>query len=40
MEDSVKVHKGFAKGPRAVKRILGFDWPPSTLDLNLIEKVW
>jgi len=40
MEDGAKVHKGFAKGPRATKGILGFDWPPSSLDLNPIEKVW
>ena len=25
---------------RAAKGILGFDWPPSSPDLNPIEKVW
>ena len=26
--------------PKLEKGIRGFDWPPSSPDLNLIEKVW
>ena len=40
MEDGAKVHKGFAKAPRATKGIRGFDWPLSSPDLNPIEKIW
>ena len=40
MEDGAKVHKGKAKLPRLNKGIRGFNWPPSSPDLNPIEKVW
>jgi transposase len=40
MEDGSKVHKGKARLPRLNKGIRGFDWPPSSPDLNPIEKVW
>ena len=40
MEDGAKVHKGKARLPRLNKGIRGFKWPPSSPDLNPIEKVW
>jgi transposase len=40
MEDGSKVHKGHARLPRLNKGIRGFNWPPSSPDLNPIEKVW
>jgi transposase len=40
MEDGAKVHQGKARLPRLEKGIRGFDWPPSSPDLNLIEKIW
>ena len=40
MEDGVKVHKGKARLPRLNRGIRGFDWPPSSPDLNPIEKIW
>ena len=40
MEDGAKVHKGHARLPRLNKGIRGFRWPPSSPDLNPIEKVW
>ena len=42
MEDGAKIHLGFAKEVRARYKIKGFDkgWPPSSPDLNPIEKVW
>lgn len=40
MEDGSKVHKGKARLPRLNKGIKGFNWPPSSPDLNPIEKVW
>jgi transposase len=40
MEDRAKIHKGIAKLPRKLHGLRGFDWPPSSPDLNLIEKVW
>jgi transposase len=40
MEDGSKVHKGKARLPKLNKGIGGFDWPPSSPDLNPIEKVW
>ena len=40
IEDSAKVHKGKAKLPRLNKGIRGFNWPPSSPDLNPIKKVW
>jgi transposase len=40
MEDSAKVHKGKARLPRVNKGIGGFTWPPSSPDLNPMEKVW
>ena len=40
MEDGAKVHKGKACLPRLNKGIRGFNWPPSSPDLNPIEKVW
>jgi DDE superfamily endonuclease len=40
MEDGAKVHKGKARLPKLEVGIWGFDWPPSSPDLNPIEKVW
>ncbi|PVH67976.1 hypothetical protein DL98DRAFT_442307 [Cadophora sp. DSE1049] len=40
MEDGAKVHKGKARLWRLQKGLRGFDWPPSSPDLNPIEKVW
>ncbi len=40
IEDSAKVHKGKARLPRLNRGIRGFNWPPSSPDLNLIEKIW
>jgi len=40
MEDGSKVHKGYARLPRLEHGVRGFNWPPSSPDLNPIEKVW
>ncbi len=42
MEDGARVHLGWAKPVRAKYKIKGFTkgWPPSSPDLNPIEKVW
>ena len=40
MEDGAKIYKGVAKLPKISKGIRTFDWPPSSPDLNPIEKVW
>lgn len=40
MEDGAKVHEGYARLPRIQHGVRGFDWPPSSPDLNPIEKVW
>ena len=40
MEDGSKVHKGKARLPRLQHGIRGFNWPPSSPDLNPIERVW
>jgi transposase len=40
MEDGSKVHKGRARLPKLERGIRGFNWPPSSPDLNPIEKVW
>ena len=41
MEDGAKIHLGAAKKTRKDLGIIGFDfWPPSSPDLNPIEKVW
>jgi hypothetical protein len=34
------VHKGKARLPRLNHGVRGFDWPPSSPDLNPIEKIW
>ena len=41
MENGVKIHLKFAKPMRARYEVIGFDkgWPPSSSDLNPIEKV-
>jgi hypothetical protein len=40
IEDRAKVHKGHARLLRLNKGICGFDWPPSSLELNPVKKVW
>jgi DDE superfamily endonuclease len=40
MEDGSKVYKGKVRLPRLEHGIRGFDWPPSSPDLNPIERVW
>jgi hypothetical protein len=40
MEDEFKVHLGFTRLPRLQHSVQGFKWPPSSPDLNPIEKVW
>jgi hypothetical protein len=40
MEDGSKVHLGHARLPRLQHGVRGFNWPPSSPDLNPIEKVW
>lgn len=40
MEDGAKVHLGHARLPRLQHGVRGFAWPPSSPDLNPIEKVW
>ena len=40
MEDGSKVHKGHARLPKLQHGVQGFDWPPSSPDLNTIERVW
>jgi DDE superfamily endonuclease len=40
MEDGSKVHAGSARLPRLQHNIRGFHWPPSSPNLNPIEKVW
>ena len=40
IEDGSKVHKGNARLPRLIHGIRGFNWPPSSPDLNPIERVW
>ena len=39
MEDGSKVHLGKARLPRLQHGVHGFKWPPSSPDLNPIEKV-
>ena len=40
MEDGSKVHARSARLPRLQYSVRGFNWPPSSPDLNPIEKVW
>jgi hypothetical protein len=40
MENRSKVHKGKTRFPRLEYGVRGFNWPFSSPDLNLIEKVW
>jgi hypothetical protein len=39
MEDGAKIHKGHAILPRRLKGLRGFNWPPSSPNLNPIEKI-
>jgi hypothetical protein len=39
IEDGAKVHKGKARLPRLNYGVYGFDWPPSSSDLNPIKKI-
>ena len=39
-EDGAKVHKGDTRLAKLQHNIRGFDWPPSSPDLNVIKKVW
>lgn len=39
IKDGAKVHKGKASLLRLNRGIRGFDWLPSSPDLNLIEKI-
>jgi len=39
MEDGAKVHLGHARLPRLEHGLRGYTWPPSSPDLNPIEKV-
>jgi hypothetical protein len=38
IEDGAKVYKGAARLPCLSKGVCSFDWPPSSPDLNPIEK--
>jgi hypothetical protein len=40
MEDGSKVYLGKARLPRLQHGVRGFNWPPSSPDLNPIERVW
>jgi hypothetical protein len=40
MEDGSKIHMGMAKLPCNLRGLRRFDWPPSSPDLNPIEKIW
>jgi transposase len=40
MEDGAKVHKGHARLAKLEHMVRTFDWPPSSPDLNVIEKFW
>jgi hypothetical protein len=39
IEDSSKVHKGKARLPHLNHSVYGFNWPPSSPNLNPSEKV-
>jgi hypothetical protein len=40
IEDGSKIYKGFAQLAKINSDIRTFEWPPSSPDLNPIEKVW
>jgi hypothetical protein len=40
MEDGAKVYVVHARLPKLNQGIRGFEWPPSSPDLNPIEKIW
>ena len=42
MEDGAKIHQGYANAVRGTIGLQGFEmgWPPSSPDLNPIEKIW
>jgi hypothetical protein len=40
IDDGSKVYEGNARLPQLNKGIRGYNWPPSSPDLNPIKKIW